>query len=215
MNIVTFTKEIFRGKTIGRILLNDQIAISCKSITGKVIDVAGGDQPSYRRFLPEGIDIVSTDIVRDGKQASIIVDFNKPLPYKDEQFDSGLFFNALYIAENQHYTLKEINRVLRKGGVLYLSSPLLLGEIPEPVDYCRLTQQGLEGKLSRAGFSEIKIIRVGERFTSVANLLHPFLFFNFIRFFVYGFCLVLDKIFSRILKKFGPAPIGYFCVAMK
>ena len=209
-----FVAQIFCGKTIGRILFNKEVALHCGSLSGKVLDLASGGRSSYTKYLPKDIDIITTDsLMKDGVSAS--VDFNESLPFPAGEFDAVLFFNALYIAENRISTLQEIARVLKKDGVLYLSSPFLYAEIPEPVDYCRLTAEGLEKELREAGFSRAKIVRFGERFTAAANLLHPFFVFNVVRFVAYGLAIFLDKMIPAKIKHQHPAPLGYFCVAQK
>jgi len=209
-----FTAQIFRGKTIARILFNEQVVSHCGELSGKVLDLASGGYSSYMKYLRGDIELIKTDsLMKDG--VATRVDFNEPLPFVDNEFDSVLFFNALYIVEDRVATLREVRRVLKEGGTLYLSTPLLYGEIPEPVDYCRLTQQGLEKELKEAGFKKVKIIRFGERFTAAANLLHPFFIFNTIRFVVYGVSLMLDRMIPENVRKNNPAPLGYFCIITK
>ncbi len=212
--IPEFTRQVFAGKTIGRILFNTQVAIHCANLFGKVLDLASGGQASYTRFLPKNIEITRTDSSMKNGVVSCI-DFNNILPFNDSEFDAVLFFNALYIAENRVSTLKEVHRVLKNGGTLYLSTPLLYGEIPEPVDYCRLTYQGLGKELKEVGFSNVRIIRFGERFTAATNLLHPFFALNSIRFVIYGLSLFLDKMIPVKIRKNNPAPLGYFCISTK
>lgn len=209
-----FIKQVFAGKTIARILFNEQVVLRCSELSGRILDLASGGHASYMKYLPSDVEIVKTDsFMKDGVVSR--VDFNEPLPFADNEFDSVLFFNALYIAENRVATLREVCRVLKSRGVLYLSTPLLYGEIPEPVDYCRLTYQGLEKELKEAGFSGVRIIRFGERFTAAANLLHPFFVFNAVRFVVYGLGLLLDKMIPSNIIKNNPAPLGYFCIITK
>ncbi|MGB2580552.1 MAG: methyltransferase domain-containing protein [Minisyncoccia bacterium] len=212
--IEDFVRQIFAGKTIWRISFNQYVKTKCSMLSGKVLDLASGGTPSYSKYLPQNIELVRTDsIEKDGVERC--VDFNKPLPFTDNEFDSVLFFNALYIAEDRIATLKEIRRILNVGGILYLSMPFIFAEIPEPVDYCRLTYQGLEKELREAGFSHVKILRFGERFTSAANLLHPFFIFNTIRLVVYVLSIILDRMTPQTLKNNHPAPLGYFCIAPK
>jgi len=212
--IADFTRQVFRSKTIGRILFNRQVHRHCAGLSGVVLDLASGGSSSYDAYLPDTIEILKTDsLVRHG--TTVCVDFNKPLPFPDGNFETILFFNALYIAEDRVGTLREVHRVLKKGGALYLSMPFLYSEIPEPVDYCRLTYQGLEKELQEAGFADIEIVRFGERFTAAANLLHPFFIFNAVRFVAYGLGLFLDRIIPVNVKRQHPAPLGYFCIVKK
>ncbi len=209
-----FTSQIFSGKTIARIMFNEQVASHCLQLSGKVLNLAGGVHSDYRRYLPGDIKLINADLLGDDC-AGTRVDFNDPFPFSDNEFDAVLFFNAIYIAEDRVATLKEVRRVLKTGGSLYISSHLLYGEVPEPVDYCRLTYQGYERELTMAGFSDVNIVRVGERFTAAANLLHPFFIFNAVRFVVYGLALLLDWIIPQGFRTRQPAPLAYFCISRK
>ncbi len=209
-----FVSQIFEGKTIARIIFNEKIASNCLELSGKVLDLASGGHSDYKQYLPDDIELIRTDsVMKDGVETR--VDFNMELPFFNNEFDAVLFFNALYIAENRVATLREVFRIIKPGGCLYLSMPLLYGEIPEPVDYCRLTFQGIEKELKEAGFVKINIIRYGERFTAAALLLHPFFMFNVVRYVVYSFSLFLDGMIPLGFRSSHPAPLGYFCIIRK
>lgn len=202
------------SKTIYKILLNKLVLKYCQSIVGDVLDLAGGGNPSYKKYLPKNINYFGSDIVISG-EAKTQIDINKPLSFSDNSFDNILFFNAIYIAEDPAGVLKEIKRILKPGGKLFIASPFIANEMPEPHDYCRFTAEGLERELKQAEFSDFKIIRFGERFTSAAYLLHKFFLFDFVRFFIFYLAMILDKIIPAGIKKSHPAPLGYFCVIKK
>ncbi len=50
-------------------------------------------------------------------------DLNKILPFKDEEFDAIVSFETLEHIENQENMLSEFKRILKKDGILILSSP--------------------------------------------------------------------------------------------
>lgn len=203
-----------KGKTIYKILLNKLVSKHCRDITGDVLDLAGGGNPDYKKYLPKNINYIGSDLNAHG-EAKKQIDINEPLPFAENSFDNVLFFNAIYIIEEPLGVLKEIKRILRPAGKLFIVSPFIANEMPEPHDYCRFTAEGLERELKQAGFSDFEIIRFGERFTSAAYLLHKFFLFDFIRFFIYGLAIFLDKIIPVGIKKGHPAPLGYFCVIKK
>lgn len=211
--IIDLAREVFHGKTIGRILFNWEIKRSCKDLKGKILDLGAGSSPSYYRYLPEGLDIISTDLQSDGEKV-IPVDLNEVLPFEDKSFNTIFFFNAIYILEDRIKSLGEVHRVLSEEGTLYLSSPFLYPEIPEPHDYAHLTYEGLERELKAAGFTGIEIKRIGGRATAAASLFRPYFVFNFIRFFAYLLCIFLDKQ-SQKRPIHQHAPVSYFCVAKK
>lgn len=201
------------GKTIGRVLFNETLRHECASMSGRVLDLAGGRDPSYLPLLPRSIQLVRTD--REASAGIGAVDFNKPLPYEDASFDVVLLFSALYIAEDPAALTKEIHRVLKNGGTCYIASPFVANEMPEPHDYVRFTAEGLERLLTSAGFSSVHSIRMGERASAATQLMHPFFLFNIMRALVYPLALLFDRLIPRSVRETHPTPIGYFVHATK
>jgi len=199
---------------MGRALLNIAVRKHCSLLSGEVLDLAGTKDASYHRHLPQGLSVVTANRMKS-KEADVAVDFNKPLPFADGQFDAVLFFNAIYIVDDRTRLYKEIKRILKGRGLLVASSPFIANEMPEPHDYCRLTYEGLERELSRAGFRSIQIERFGERFSAAAHLLHPAFFISPIRVLAYPLALLLDWLIPTRVRQGHPAPIGYFCIAKK
>ncbi len=207
-----FVRQIYAGKTIGRILLNWEIVALREKVRGKVVDLAGGLEASYYRYLPANISVTRTNY-HPGSSIDQVIDLNTRLPFEDNSFDTVLFFNAIYILDDHEATLREIRRILRPHGTLLLSSPFLYNEMPEPHDYMRFTSEGLSRVLASTGFVSVSIHRFGERITAAANLLHPLFYFNTVRFVVYSIALFLDRVIPRSLARRYPSPIGYVCVA--
>lgn len=214
MSSANFVVSVLQGKTVYRILLNNLIREKSLTLSGRVLDLGGGHQASYRQYLPPGIKLTVTDL-EAGSDVERVIDFNQSLPFADSCFNSVLLINALYIVKDRLKLLSEIKRVLAPGGKLLIASPFIANEMPEPDDFCRLTYSGLERELTLTGFSEIKIERFGERFTAAAYLLHPAFYFSLIRLIAYSLAILLDKFIPRRIKEQHPTPLGYICLAAK
>lgn len=207
---MSFASDILSGSSVYRALFHRAVSMHCKELTGEILDVAGDKRAVYRSLLSEKAHITTLNI-RD-TQADVIGDFNKPLPFGEAQFDVVLFFNAIYIVDEPQALMREIRRVLKPGGQLYLASPFISNEMRDPHDYQRLTSEGLERLAKDSGFRFAKMYPFGERFTSAAYLLHPFLLFGPIRLFVYLFALGLDNTVPDKIHRQHPAPLGHFCI---
>ena len=201
------------GKTIGRTIFNEFVRVRCTSLSGRVLDLGGGKNPSYLPLLPRGISLTRSD--RESSEGVARVDFNEELPFSNAEFDSVLIFNALYIAEDSESLLREIYRVLKRDGTLFLASPFIANEMPEPHDYLRFTAEGLTHVLKRAGFSDIAVERMGERASATVQIRHPFYVSNFVRAFVYPFAILVDRLIPASARFAHPMPIGYFVRAKK
>jgi SAM-dependent methyltransferase len=102
------------------------------------------------------------------------------LPIRTESVDSVICTEVLEHVREPGTGLAEINRVLRPGGLLYLTVPQSWGLHHEPEDYFRFTCYGVEYLLDRHGFVLRRLDRMGGLFTysgaSVVELLVQGLF---------------------------------------
>lgn len=210
-NFVDLFKEVHRGKSIYRIMLNWHIKQYCNNMRGMVVDLASGDA-SYNRYMKKD----KMKMIRADYDASVIpdivVDLNKPLPFNDKEVDYVLFFNAIYIVDDPERTLKECARILKNKGILYLSSPFVFNESREPHDYYRFTSEKLNALFTDAGFGEIKIIPMGERFTAASFLTGRFLPLRTLRFCLYLGAIICDRLIPTKMRMTYPCPMGYFCI---
>ena len=212
MKIFDFIKQVFQGKSIYRILFNWQVQKHCQNLNGKCLDLAGGKNPSYYKYwsFDNSAELIKTDL-----NGELKVDLNNNLDFEDNSVNNILFFNAIYIIKEPEKLIKEINRILKKDGKLFIASPFIFNEAKEPDDFRRLTSQGLEKLLKESGFSNFEIISFGERFTAGIHLWHSFFLFNFIRLIIFTKALLSDKLIPKKIKKLYPCPLGYFVIAKK
>jgi len=207
-----FIKQVFKGKSIYRILFNWQVQEYCRNLTGKCLDLAGGKNPSYYRywFLKNDAELIKTDLDSDFK-----VDLNKELPFDDSSINNVFLFNAIYIIKEPEKLMKEINRILKGNGKLFIASPFIFNEAEEPNDFRRYTSQGLEELLWKSNFSDFEIIPFGERFTAGIHLWHSFFIFNLIRLIAFTKAMLFDKLIPKKIKRLHPCPLGYFVIVKK
>ncbi len=208
-------KETRKGKTIGRTLFNWKIRERTKDLKGAVVDLGSGKNASYKRYImgkPEKI--INIDINPD-TDPEIIADINKTLPLPDGFADAVFLFSVVYILENPEEVLKEIRRILKFEGRFLMSAPFIFNEAKEPADYWRFTSSGIYKLLRNAGFKNIEIEPVGERFTAAAYLTSFIFVFWPVKFLLYILAISLDKLMPDKMKLKQPAPIGYFVTARK
>lgn len=212
--IFDFIKQIYSGKTISRILFNWQAQKNCRDLKGVCVDLAAGKNPSYQRYWKLNCEkFIRSEYSNDSKP-DIVINLNEKIPLADNYADNAFLFNALYILKKPEEALKEVFRILKPDGSLFLSSPFIANEMPEPDDYSRFTSQKLKEMLNGAGFA-VKLIPYGERFTASAYLLHNFFLLNSVRLAFFSLALLADGIIPQKIKKRHPCPIGYFVVAKK
>lgn len=123
-----------------------------------VLDAGAGDSP-YKKYFDhckyEATDISIRD-AHDYQEVTMVCDLTS-IPVENSKYDLVLCTQVLEHVSEPGKVLKEINRVLKKGGKLWLSTPLYYPEHEIPYDYYRYTQYGLTHLFESAGFSVEKI----------------------------------------------------------
>jgi len=118
------------------------------TVRGKVLDLGCGDFVHRLGFTP-GDQYVGIDISKT-KYTTVLGDIQN-LPFKNESFDCCICNAVLEHVEEPLKALKECKRVLRKGGMLWLSVPFL-----QPIhandDFRRWTNEGIVREVKRTGF---------------------------------------------------------------
>jgi SAM-dependent methyltransferase len=208
-------REVWSGKSLGRILLNREIARSCGKLEGVVFDLASGGDASYRRYWHlHASKFIRVDVDPRSKP-DIVHDLSSGMPLFPSAPDIICLFNALYIFRYPERILAGIHTALAPRGRLILSTPLIFGESREPHDYWRFTSEGLEAMITSAGYSSFKIIPIGERVSSSVSNLHTILRFRLIRLVAYSLALLLDCLVPRHFQRRYPCPTGYLVIAHK
>ena len=84
------------------------------------------------------------------------------LPILDNKIDIIIAQEVLEHVKDPWGSVLEIERVLKKGGYIYLQLPFIIGYHPCPNDYWRFTHQGIEELLKKGNFEIVDLkITVG------------------------------------------------------
>ena len=104
---------------------------------GRVLDAGCGSRP-YQEWFGPVTEYVGLD-VSAGRGVDLVVASNERWPLPNENFDVILSSQVLEHVEHPDITLKEMSRVLKRGGVAILTFPFLYNEHGTPDDYRRFT----------------------------------------------------------------------------
>lgn len=123
----------------------------------KVLDAGAGETPYKKYFANYSYTAIDTkwgDTNWNYINLDVVGDLKK-LPFSKDIFDGILCTQVLEHVNEPTDVINEFYRVLKPGGVLYLSAPQGWGVHQEPHDYFRFTHYGLKYLLEKSGF-EIK-----------------------------------------------------------
>ncbi len=172
-----------RIHTLGRLLLPETIvsrldpflaeidrfasaaASSCPA--GALVLDAGAGEAQYRNIFSHcryiAVDLAVGDPGWDYSKLSAITDLCY-LPFADSTFDIALCLVVLEHLPEPALAVKEIARVLKPGGRLFVIAPLLWEEHQTPHDYFRFTRYGLSHLLRQAGLKVETLSPIGGYF---------------------------------------------------
>ncbi len=91
------------------------------------------------------------------------------IPRKSKTYDSILCTEVLEHVENPSKVISEFNRILKKGGNLFLTVPQGWMLHQEPYNYFYFTKYGLESLLKKNKFRNIRIWKMGGYFWFLAD----------------------------------------------
>jgi SAM-dependent methyltransferase len=124
-----------------------------------IIDIGAGElkyKPyfSHCRYFSNDLCIGDSDWNYSGID---IVSSAYDIPVESATFDRALCIQVLEHLDEPDRAFSEFQRLLKTGGRLYLSAPLIAGEHQQPYDFYRYTRFGLAALGSKHGFRLVEI----------------------------------------------------------
>ena len=126
----------------------------------------GTGQGRYRSRVPHHK--WTTLDINPGSGADMIADIHN-VPWESECFDTVIATEVLEHCYSPEKAVREIHRLLRKGGATILSTRFIHPHHPAPCDYFRFSAEGL--KYLFRDYEQVEILHHGNLFQSVLTLL--------------------------------------------
>jgi SAM-dependent methyltransferase len=137
-------------------LLREAVEGFARQVTppAKVLDLGCGDAP-YAPLFAHGVSYVSVD--RERKYpVRTVADFVRELPFGDGSFDAVLCSQVLEHVPDPVLVVGEIYRVLKAGGIGFVSVPFAWEVHHYPQDWHRFTLDGLRELLGAFSDCEVR-----------------------------------------------------------
>ena len=115
-----------------------------------IVDLGAGSAPYKRLFTYRGHRYICCDLA--GNESDVIIEPGQPIPIETGTADMVGSFQVLEHVLDVHLYLSESKRILRKNGMLLISTHGTWPYHPHPHDYRRWTKEGLEAELGLSGF---------------------------------------------------------------
>ena len=160
-----------------------------------------------------------TNLKKDKKNNIIEGDLNQKLIFKSNHYQNLIIFNVLEHLINPTKSLKELYRILKKGGLLIGSTPFLYQVHGAPNDYLRFTKNYLISEFKKKKFKVIYIKELGYGpFLAAFSIMFSYLkFLPVINYVIFLMCLIFDSFLQIFIKtKLREIfPLGIFFIFKK
>ncbi|MDH3591887.1 MAG: class I SAM-dependent methyltransferase [Planctomycetota bacterium] len=113
-------------------------------------------RPLYARYARESVGI-DVPISPHARSAVDVFADGLALPFQDAAFDAVLCTEVMEHVPEPGRLLGEIRRVLRSGGVAFLTTPFMVPEHEAPHDFYRYTRYGLRYLAERADLEVVEL----------------------------------------------------------
>jgi SAM-dependent methyltransferase len=138
----------------------------------RIADIGAGDSP-YRELF-EHCEYVAVDwdqSIHSAVSGVDVVSSADHIALPTGSVDAALLTQVLEHVPDPRAVLQDVHRILRAGGRLYMTVPLIweLHELPH--DYYRYTPSSLRLLLEDAGFMDVNINPRNDCFTTIAQLM--------------------------------------------
>lgn len=192
-------KEIINNHaySIDRFVL--RAAKECNKKNKKVLDIGAGELP-YKGYFNK-CRYFSQDVFNYNGAIDYVSDAKK-IPVKDKSFDYIICTQVLEHINEPHLVIKEMYRVLKKGGKVFLTTHGNFEEHSAPYDFFRYTRYGLAYLAKSNGFRVQKIRPQGGRFIAVSKYiqtLFPHIMKNKFLIYVYYFFAIIPIFFIHFI----------------
>ena len=180
---------------------------------GNVIDIGGKKKNPRGFFKPPFSKVHCWDYLNNDKNTNPDIISELPIiDVQDKKYDVALLSEVIEYIYSYESLLKEINRILKKDGILIISSPFhnkVHGDYEK--DYFRFTKSFFKIALKKNNFEIVSIEEMGGKFDVIADFLRP----KKVLFIIFFYFLIsfLKKLFSN--HNNYQITTGYFIIATK
>jgi SAM-dependent methyltransferase len=160
-------RRFFSPVAYGQYLVT--LALVCKYARGQLIDLGCGDMPFKAWISTQVSTYDSLDFFPRSPDVTYEADIQNMHMISNDQYDSALCIEVLEHVPDPFLAVREIQRILKPGGLLILSVPHLSRLHDEPHDYYRYTRYGVAHLLEQAGLELVELQKRGGLFTFIGH----------------------------------------------
>ena len=146
-------------------------------LKGTILDVGCGQKPYQNLFHADryvGLEY-DTPGNRSNKRADFFYDGVR-FPFGADEYDALLVNEVLEHVFNPDEFLDELHRVLKRGGMMLITTPFMWDEHEVPHDYARYSSYGLMSLLKKHHFAVVEHKKSMSDLRAIAQILNTYIF---------------------------------------
>jgi ubiquinone/menaquinone biosynthesis C-methylase UbiE len=158
--------------------LYKNIRTNSNIIHGRVLDFGCGRKPYINIFnVTEyiGLDIEQSGHDHRNEDIDVFYD-GKKIPFDDEHFDCIFSSESFQCVFEMKTILKELNRVCKYEGYIFVTAPFIWDENEVPYHYANYSSFGLKYLLEKHGFKVVKAIKTGSYIETLFQMLNNYIY---------------------------------------
>lgn len=153
-----FTPSLILGLVLNPFYFSRRAILSAvkriaPQIKGRVLDVGCGTKPYQQFFKVDQYVGMEIDASRDrlGERVDVYYSGDR-FPFEDASFDGLVSFQVLEHVPDPSFSMREMHRVLKPGGLAFITVPFAWEEHESPYDFTRFSSFGIQSRLKKSGF---------------------------------------------------------------
>jgi SAM-dependent methyltransferase len=190
-------------------------------LNGTMLDFGCGSKP-YKSLIQVdqyiGLDFDNPGHDHSNENIDVYYD-GKKIPFEGDHFDSILCTEVIEHLFDLDDTLGEMHRVLKKGGKMLVTCPIVWTEHELPYDYARYTRFALEDLFAKKGFKIVHFEKQGNFIETVTQMKALYFFgaygpffsrLSFVGNFISKACLFLINGWGMLKSKLFPSKFDLY-----
>jgi SAM-dependent methyltransferase len=143
---------------------------------GNLLDIGCGNKP-YKNLFKHCKSYIGLEVESDtGKNLADVTYDGHTFPFKESTFDSAICSEVLEHVFEPNLFLKQINKVLKKNGLVIFTLPFFWDEHEQPYDYARYTSFGLKYILEKENFEILEQVKIGNNLSIISQLINCYFY---------------------------------------
>jgi SAM-dependent methyltransferase len=167
-----FNPNITSPSFLTRNRLLTKIALLAPQLKGNLLDFGCGSKPYRSLFKVNtyiGLDFENPGHPHLNEQIDVFYD-GKKIPFEDNRFDSVFSSEVFEHIFNLEDILKELDRVLKKDGLMLITCPFTICEHEVPNDFARYSSYSIKYLLEKNGFKVVEQYKTCNSIETVGQL---------------------------------------------